>query len=45
MYDSKRKELTISQATSPLNVLGVSFLSKVAYCARASISSALKAAS
>ena len=29
MYDSKRKELTVSQAASPLDVLGVLFRSQI----------------
>ena len=43
MIYSKQKELAVSESASPLNVPGVLFLSQVAYCARAAISSALSA--
>jgi len=44
MDDSKRKELTVFQAASPLNAMGILF-SAVVYCARTAISSALSAMS
>ncbi len=42
MNESK-KGWQLSQAASPLNVLGVLLFSELAYCARAAISSALSA--
>ena len=41
--DFEKMGLTVSQAASPLSILAVLFLSEVAYCARAAISSALRA--